>query len=175
MEMILFSPDCIRIKGKSASFVIDPTVAMKVKTQADAILLLTKHADFSSSKVEEYRVIIGSIGEYEVSGAKITGFKTGSSIAYSISLDDIDILLIASSDLPKLKESSKDYKMIILYANELVEAPFITVLVPSLVVLYGEKAEEILKILGKETVVKSQKLIVKKEQLLEEMEVAVLG
>ena len=163
----------LKIKGKSSSFVVDPNNTIKSKTQADAVLLLKEKEKYDLSKIEDSRVLISANGEYEVSGTKIAAFNADSHIFYCLDIDEIQVLITTEDALLGIKESMRDYHMIVLNVNKIIDASLITALTPRVVILYGEKSGDLAKVLGSEKE-KSAKFSVKKEQIPEEMEVVVL-
>lgn len=173
MEITQISFDCLKIKGKNSIFVVDPNDAIKSKTIADAILLLKDREKYSLSKIEDSRLLISGSGEYEVSGTKIAAFYLNNHIYYCIELDGLQILLTTSEALPRLKESMKDYHLIIVNVNKIIDESLITALAPRIAVLYGEKSKEFAKALGSQKEAEP-KFSIKKEQIPEEMEVVVL-
>lgn len=172
MEIFQISKNSIKIKGKNSSFAVDPNDLIKAKTQADAVIVLLGES-LNLDKIEEQRVIIQGPGEYEVSGTKVTGFLLEGKNAYSLQLDGIDVLLASLETLKKLKEPTRDYKILVLNANAIIDGSEITALAPSVVLLFGEKAEDVAKTLSGNTS-RLPKFVLKKEQLPEEMQVVVL-
>lgn len=173
MEVTLLTQDSIKIKGKNSSFVVDPTTQLRVKTQADAVIVLTKVLDYSLSKIEESRVVIQGPGEYEVGGVKITGARADSNFSYNFLIDGIDVFLTSVLAISKIKEP-RDYNMLIVQVNSVIDESLIAAFSPNIVVLYGEKAEEVFNVLGANKKTKTSKLTLKKEQLPTEMEVILL-
>ncbi len=108
MEITLIGHSCFKIKGKSLSIVIDPynpdTVGYKMpKVSADVVLLTHDRDDQKSLEaVTDYKFVINSAGEYEISDTFVYGMKTfhddakgaerGENIIYQILMDDFSIL-----------------------------------------------------------------------------------
>ncbi len=67
MEIALVSKSSLRIKGKSASFLVDPQSDAAV----NAFLLLNPDEEF----ISEQAVTVSGAGEYEIGGVKITGLR----------------------------------------------------------------------------------------------------
>ncbi|MBI4037961.1 MBL fold metallo-hydrolase [Candidatus Curtissbacteria bacterium] len=103
---------CFRIKGKSASVVVDPydsnfTGLPKLKLEGDVVCVTHQHEDHNnvtsvkSAEGKEPFVISGP-GEYETSGVNIVGVPSfhddkegaerGKNTIYNISIDDVDIV-----------------------------------------------------------------------------------
>lgn len=174
MEISILTKDSIKIKGKNSSFVVDPTALLRAKTQADAVLIATKLKEYDTSKIEEQRVIIQAPGEYEVGGVKITGFRVDSYLNYNILIDGIELLLTSSSSLTAQKEPMRDYNIIVLQADSVLDESVIAAFSPQMVVLFGEKSEEMFNALGTSKKSKASKVALKKEQLPEEVEAVLL-
>lgn len=169
MEVALVSPETIRLKGKTAAFVVDP-VAGKVKLSGDAVLLLKEHV--SSVDVEGSRLTIAGPGEYEISGVKITGVRTGDVTNYFLTLDSITILVGAASSL-KGKENLRDVDMVILLADSVVDQSALATIANKVAMFYGPQTQENATALGK-TVEPVNKYVVTKDKLPQEMEVVLL-
>lgn len=172
MEVALLDKTSLRIKSKSSNFVVDPFEKM-TKTPADAIIVLSKD-DLDFSRVSDYRVIIKSPGEYEVGGVKVSGIDIDGNTVYDLKVDNIAVILAKSSFLSKVSEKLKEYDVVICEVDSEINQGVITALEPRAVVLYGEKAEEAAKSLGKESTDVLQKYVVTEDKLPEEMQVIVL-
>ncbi|MDO8620754.1 MAG: hypothetical protein Q7R31_00495 [Candidatus Levybacteria bacterium] len=174
MDIAIVNESSIKIRGKHVGFIIDPPIDGP-KISADGVIYLSNDLPVDVSRVEEYRVIIKGPGEYQVSGAMITGVKADKEYVYKIVLDDVQILVAKASDISKFKGDMDSSEVLILNVNSEIEASVITNMEPRVVILYGEKKEEAAKILGKSEIKKTEKATVSKEQLPEMMEVIVLG
>ena len=75
VDVSVLSKDSIKIKGRSSSFVIDPTAQIQ-EVGADAAVFLKDIENPEVGKVTDYRVIIKGAGEYEVAGTRILGTKS---------------------------------------------------------------------------------------------------
>ncbi|MBI3069980.1 MAG: hypothetical protein HYY87_01580 [Candidatus Levybacteria bacterium] len=171
MDVTLLDTNSLKIRGKHAGLVVNPSV----KAAGDAVLLLGEMAS-DTSKVEGQRLVVEGAGEYEVSGVKISAFGEKSELAYEITLDGLEIFLANTKTLKKTHDAKRECQILILYADSLSDQSLITALSPSVVVLYGEKAQELAKGLGKDSSVSSEKKFsITADKLPEEMEVVVLG
>lgn len=170
MEVALVSPETLKLKGKTAQFVIDPT-AGKAKLQGDAVLLLKEQS--TSVDVEGSRLTIAGPGEYEISGVKITGVRNGESTTYFLTLDTIAVLVGTTSSL-KGKESLRDVDMVVLLADSLVDQSALATVASKVAVFYGPQAGENVTALGK-TAEPVGKYVVTKDKLPQEMEVILLA
>lgn len=175
MDITLVQKNIIKIKGKHSGVVVgmSGSEALKTKTAADCVLLLNRHGDFDDSKIEEKRVVIKGPGEYEISGIKISSSSEGEGLCYQIQMDGLNVLVSSTETIKLNKEKIKDSKVAILYVNSDIDQSLITVLESNILLLYGEKARDGLKILNKE-VKPVQKFGVTPEKLPEEMEIVLL-
>lgn len=171
MDVTLLEKNSLKIRGKHAGLVVNPVV----KTTADAVLLLGNAPEVNTSKVEGQRLVIEGAGEYEISGAKISAFGSKKDLAYEIALDGLDVFLANGETLKKSHDAKRECQVLILYSDSLSDESLITALSPSLVVLYGEKAQEAAKTLGKESLGPAEKKFsITADKLPEEMKVVVL-
>lgn len=119
MEIIHLGHACFRLRGKSATLILDPfseTTGLKMpKSSADAVLITHKHPDHSDlSRVEGYRVLIEGPGEYETGGAQIVGISAfhdsdkgkerGKITVYHIEMDGLSLVHLGDLGV-KLNES----------------------------------------------------------------------
>lgn len=170
MEVTLLDKNSLKIRGKHAGLVVNPVV----KTTADAVLLLGQ-APLDISKVEGQRLVIEGEGEYEVSGVKISSFGNKLDLAYEINMDGLDVFLANGETLKKLHDAKRECQVLILHADSIVSESLVAALSSLLVILYGEKAEEVAKTLGKEPFGPSEKKFsITADKLPEEMKVVVL-
>lgn len=173
MDVSLLNKNCIKIKGKKAAFIIDPTKDI-TKTTGDAVIVFN-NLDVDPLRVSESRVIINGPGEYEVSEVKISGARTENGIIYKLSIDGLYVILGKSLDFSKLEGSFTTCDVAILFADSKLSEAFVTALSPKIAVLYGDKKNEGAKILGLENVSPVSKVTITKDKLPEKMEVDVLN
>ena len=164
MEILLVEDNCLRIKGKNSTLLVDPLM-LKTKTQTDAVLLL-KDSEFNSSKADGFRVLIKGPGEYEFSGMKVSSLNH----VYDFFVDGLSMVLGKSSDLEKIKGEIKEYDIVIILMDTKFDPSIITNLEPKVVILYG--LDDKLKAnSGLDNSLKPvSKYIVKKESLPAELE-----
>lgn len=174
MDVVKLSDNSLKIKGKKASFIVEPSEKMP-KNNADAVILFSSHA-FDQSRVEGYRVIIASAGEYEVNRIKINAIVSEKGTVYSFLIDGIELLLGRASDLNLIADKNQEHKVAIIMADCEIKESVITAVEPRLAIIYGEKAEEGIKTLGKEKgeVEITKKLSFNEDKLPEEMRVVML-
>jgi len=173
MEVALLDKTSIRIKSKHTNFVVDPFEKL-AKTPTDAVLILSGiNADLS--KVTDYRVVIKSPGEYEVGGIKISAIDMDGATVYGLTVDNVDVLLAKTSSITKISEKLKEYQIAIFNVDSEINQTVVTALEPKVVILYGEKAIDAAKALGKEDAQVLQKFSAAEDKLPEEMQVIVLS
>lgn len=150
MEISIIDKSTIKIKGKNVNFIVSPTSSMP-KTPADAILFLKESGDEDTqvSKVVEARVIIKGPGSYEVGGARVSAVSAGNGLFYSLNLDGLNISLGNTTGVEKLQDNASSSVLVLDVDSDFKES-MISSFEPSVAILYGEKADQALKLLGKE-------------------------
>lgn len=142
MEILLLTPQTIRIKGKKGSVIVDPVVRMQ-KTSTDAVIVF-QGRDMSSAKVDGYRIVIEGPGEYEVATLKIKAEKNNGHTIYNLTVDGVELLLLSSEDL-EIKNKfdlieAKDYHGIVLNVSSPLSKDILTGFNAKTLILYGEHA-----------------------------------
>lgn len=174
MEFTVLAKNCIKLKGKQSSVIIDPQT-LTTKNAADAVVFFSERAldEKAVAKIEGQRLLIEGPGEYEVGGIKISGIAHGETLEYIIRIDGLEIL-VARGELVR-KDSGQECPITVLLVEDTIETASLTALAPRVVILYGEKAKEGVKSLGKDEVVVQPKYQTTLEKLPQEMEVIVLA
>jgi hypothetical protein len=174
MEITYLDNKCLKIRSKKATFVVDPIFDMP-KTEADFILLL-KDEKYNLQKISDYRLVISGSGEYEIGGIKISGKRTGLDFVYSIILDKLELIIGKADAISKMPDKAKEHEFAILNTDSVLSESIITIIEPRVVILYGDKIEESIKALSKDSsaIQRTKKYSIKDNQLPEEMEVVVL-
>lgn len=167
MEITALDTSSLRIKSKRASLVVDPKTGMP-KVSADAVVLLGE-ADIS--RVTDARVTIENPGEYEVGGIKITAETFGDGVMYNLNVDNIIILLAKTSTIEKTSDTLSETQIAVLNVDSDINESSITALEARVVLLYGEKAQEALKILGKQGTESTKKIAFTSDKLPEETQI----
>lgn len=173
MDITILSKDSLKIKIKKTTVIIDPNKETP-KTDADAILALSENVD--KERINEYRVLINGAGEYEVSGLKISAFLATTDLIFSFNLETCEAILAKASSLSKIStDKIKDYSVVVVNADSDINQSIITSMEPRIIIVYGEKANEAVKTLGKENLVKSSKVSINEDKLPEETEIYLLS
>lgn len=172
MDLTILDKNSIKIKGKKSSLVVDPT-AKSPKTPANAVILLGK--DGAVDKVEGARLVVNDDGEYEVGGIKITGTSNlDSGVFYSLNVDNTQTILAKTSTIEKLTDTANEADVAILNVDSSLNESIIAALEAKVIVLYGEKASEGLKALGKQDLASIRKVTVGREKLPEDSETQII-
>lgn len=173
MDIQLLGKDSLRIKSKKTAVAIDPKSSV-VKFDADAVLVIDKTSD--ASRVNESRITIDGAGEYEISGLKVSGIKSDKEIMYGLNSDNVDTIVAYASSLETVPvDKIGEYKVAIINVDSDLKQSVVTAMEPRVVVLYGEKAREGAKALGKDSAPTASKISIAEEKLPEEMDVMLLG
>jgi hypothetical protein len=173
MEIQIFEQGSLKIKNKKTTLAINPKTVIQ-KFDADAIILMDKDCDVN--RINNFRVIIDAVGEYEVNGLKISGIKIDEDIVFALSSGNILTLIAKASSLAKAStEKIGEYEILIINADVDLNQGLITAMEPKAVILYGEKAKEGAKVLGKVEAVISSKITLAEDKLPEEMGVTILS
>lgn len=172
VDIYLFGENSLKVKTRRATLAIDPKASI-TKFDADAVLLTGQESEIS--RVTNYRLVIDGPGEYEISGLKIGGIKSDGKVMYVLLSDRVDALIAKASTLKQVSaDKIGDHKIVIIDADEEVSESLVTAMEPSIVVVYGQKATEATKALGKEAVSASSKISFSEDKLPEETEVLLL-
>lgn len=171
MEISKVSEDCIKIKGKHASLVIDPTRTLRTKTPADFVLSFNAKNLLDTAKVENFRLVISGSGEYEIGGIKISGSRIEDDLAYQIFVDNVDIMLVNATSIEKAKDKLSSHQILLINANEKIDIAKLITLEPRVLILYGEMSEDI----EGEGISKTSKFAVTKDKLPDTAETVILS
>ncbi|OGH06812.1 MAG: hypothetical protein A2171_00090 [Candidatus Levybacteria bacterium RBG_13_35_9] len=173
MDIQILSGESLKLKIKKTTLVIDPSSSIP-KTDADAVVAFDKSSDVS--KVANYRLLINGVGEYEVGGLKITSIKIGSGIMFSFGLENLETALIKASFLSETpSDKIKDYGVVVVNADSEINQSALTAMEPRIIILYGQKANEAAKELGKASLTSTSKVSFSEEKLPEETEIYLLS
>jgi hypothetical protein len=168
MEIALLSEKSLKIKGKHASVVVDP----QEKQEANASLALLESTE--NIKSENFDVGISGPGEFETGGIKISGIRGGAGMAYNIIVDSVSVCLGKISALEKLQSKLKESNIVIVYCDDETDSAFLTSLAVNVLVLYGNKADEVGKSLAGENIKRLPKYTNTIDKLPAEIEMIIL-
>lgn len=174
MDVAILNKNTLRVKGKTASLVIDPTPSLG-KTEADAILLLGDSADQVTGKVEGARITIKGPGEYEVGGIKVSAIQVGNDLVASLDVDGVKLLVGKGSTIEEIHDKIEECQIAVINSEGEFNHSFLTSLEPNALLIYGVGKEEVVKSLGKTDAAKASKFSTTSEKLPTEMEVVLLG
>ena len=173
MDIAILGNQSIKIKGKQASFIVDPSSALP-KTSADAIILLNGYDNVDTTRVTDSRITISGAGGYEIGGAKVSGTTTAKGTLYRISIDGVAIIVGKAAET---KAEGFNACQVAIVKTEDVDfnESFVTSLEPKITVLYGPSKTDGAKTLGAQSITEVSKVTVTKDKLPEKMEIVVLG
>lgn len=174
MDIAILTGDALRVKGKNATLVLNPTAAT-AKTEADGIILLDKFLNFSDSKIEESRITIIGPGDYEVGGIKITAIKVFEKLAARIDVDNVRVLIGNGEAIEKIQDKVEEIDIIVVNADMKFNYSVLASFEPKVLMVYGELKNEVSKSLGKESAEKMNKFSATKDKLPAELQFILLG
>lgn len=172
VDIAILGNQSIKIKGKQASFIVDPLKEIS-KTSADAIILLNGYDNIDTTRVTDSRIIISGAGGYEVGGAKVSGTTTAKGTLYKISIDGV--VIIVGKVAETKAEGFNACQVAVVNTESDFNESFVTSLEPKITILYGDKKSDCAKTLGAQSVTEVSKITVAKDKLPEKMEIVVLG
>lgn len=171
MDISIVGNQSIKLKGKQATFIVDPSKEMP-KTDGDAIILLNGRNNIDLTRVTDSRLIIDGPGGYEVGGIKISGTATPKGILYKLSVDDISVIVGRATETKA--EGFSSCQVLVINTDTDFNESFVTTLEPKIAVVYGDKKNESAKTLGLETATTTPKVTITKDKLPEKMEIFIL-
>ncbi len=174
MDITYLKNNSLRIKGRTSSVVIDPTPQLN-KTEGNSVLALNENVNFPPSKIEGLRITINGPGEYEIGGIKISSLRVEGDLVANLDVDNIKILVGEGSAVEEIHEKMGECNIALIRIDKEFKTSVLTSLEPNVLLLYGERKEEVAKSLGKEEAAKVTKFWVTSEKLPSEMQVFLLG
>jgi hypothetical protein len=174
MDVAIISGNSIRIKGKTAALVINPTSSTG-KTEADALLVLDKSLDINDSKIEGSRISIDGPGEFEVGGIKISTTAVDGKLVARIDVDSVKILTGSGESIEKIQDKVEGSDIVVVNAQNKFNYSVLPTLEPKVVLLYGDLKEEATKSLGNESSEKVTKFSSTADKLPSEVQYILLG
>lgn len=174
MDVISIGPKSLKLKGKKSTLIVNPTSSIS-KTEAEGILLLGDYEDKNFSKVEGSRIVINGQGEYEVSGTKISAIKRDDKIGYVVDLDNVKILIGEGKQIEKIYEKVENCNVVVVFTNEEFDYGVLPKIEPNVILLCGDRKDEVSKSLGKDSAEKINKFSSTSDKLPEDIQVFLLG
>lgn len=170
MEITLQSTNSLKIKGKHASVFINP----QDKTANYNAAILIGNPAKSTLKIRDDVVVINGPGEYEAGGIKITGIKAELQTVYTLSIDNVDLVIGSKDALEKVYQKLKEQAVAVIQADSEGDCSFISSLGLSARVIYGGKARETADSFAKDTKKESSKYVISYDKLPIEAETILL-
>lgn len=174
MDVTVLGSKTIKLRGKRASLVINPANGIS-KTEAEGIILLGDYEDKNYSKIEGQRIIISGQGEYEVGGAKISAIKQDKGLVCLIDSDGVKVLAGEGKSIEKVYEKIDSCNVAIVYTNEDFDEDVLPKIEPNVILLFGDKKEEVGKALGKDLPQEVSKYSVTVDKLPEDPQIYLLS
>lgn len=174
MDVMLLGKNTLRIKGKNASFVINPD-SLTSKTETDAIVLLGTNSGSTFPKIEGSRITIKGPGEYEISGIKISTTAVGQNLVANAEVDGVKLLIGSAESIERIHDNTPECDIAIVGSDTEFNQAVLTSLEPRVLLVYGDNKEAVAKSLGKSEAVKASKFSATSEKLPEEMQLVLLG
>lgn len=174
MDVTLLNENTLKIKGKNASIIINPSTST-LKTEADAIILLKSDLSFNPDKIEGSRITIKGPGEYEISGVKISTTKVEGDQVVRIDVDNVKVLVGSGVSIEKIHDKIEESQVVVINSDDEFNHSILTSLEPNVILIYGAKKADVAKSLGKDEVISASKYSTSSDKLPAEMEVILLG
>jgi hypothetical protein len=174
MDIILLDKKTIRVKGKKASVVINPTSSIS-KTEAESAIYLDNSSDLSNTKIENLRITIKGPGEYEVNGVNVSVINSdGENVAF-LDTDKIKITVGKGAVVQKVIEKAENSDIAVIDVNSEFDYAELTKLEPKVLIVHGQFKDEVKKTLGKDDAESTTKYSITSDKLPSEMQLVLLG
>ena len=164
MEIAVLTKNSVRLKGKNASFVVNPESSPK---ESNGSFYFT--FDPSRKPISEEGVILDSPGEFEVAGVKIKGESGEKEMTFSIRMDGITILVGQLSLLEKIHGKLQEHNLVLVHVDKLIDPSFVSPFATSAVLYFGQDTLELGKSFLKDETQSMSKFVVTKDKLPQEM------
>ena len=179
MEISLVYKNCLRIKGKHATFVIDPASSAgkpggKLANDYNATIIMAHPRE--SLYLQSESVVIDGPGEYEIAGVKMSAIRDrDGGVVYTMIVDEVEIQIGKISSLEKLQNKLKEQNVVVAFGDTEANASLISSLASNVIIFYGDHASELASSVGKADVASVSKYSVTHDKLPQEVETVVLG
>jgi hypothetical protein len=174
MDVMLLTGNALKIKGKNASIVVNPTSSTN-KTEASSILILNSLPDFSDAKVEGSRITLKGPGEFEVGGVKIAATAVGEKLVAIIDVDSVKVLIGSGEAIEKIQDKVEGSDLLIVNSDTKFNYSSLASLEPKVIIVYGELKDEVSKSLGKVDTQMTNKYSTTVDKLPDELAYVLLG
>lgn len=148
MDVALLSGNTLRVKGKNATLVINPSKETS-KTEADSIINLNKASDFSESKIVDSRITISGPGEYEVGGIKVNTSGSDGDLIARLDVDRVRVLVGSGQAIEKAHEKLDSADIIVVDTDQEFKQSTLTKLDSKVILGTGKGVSDLGKALGK--------------------------
>lgn len=132
MEIGLSSPNSVKLKGKNATLITDPTT----KVDADIIIATQPLDSLNEAALANVRLIISGPGEYEAGGIGVTGKDTKGELLYHI-FDNSKIMFTTSNGIKSVPDD-EEYDALLIKVIGVVKEDDFASINAKCVVLYGD-------------------------------------
>ncbi len=170
MEITALAAHSLKLKGKHAALFVNPLD----KTSSYNAAIILGNSPKSSLKIRDDVVTISGPGEYEAAGITMTGTRADTDTIYSITLDDIEILLGTRSGLEKLHQRLQEHAILIVDADSTGDISFVSSLGMNSILFFGEHGAELADSLSHENKKEMTKYAVTRDKLPAETETILL-
>lgn len=174
MDVAILSGDAIRIKSKLSTIVINPTKNTN-KTEANAVVRLTKDPVFTDSKIEGSRITIKGPGEFEVGGIKIKTLGANGNMVAKVDVELVKVLVGSGEEMVKLVEKIDNVDVLVVNADQKFNYSALTGFDAKVVLAHGNMSTEMTKAIGKTSPEKVHKYSTTSAKLPTEPEYFLLG
>ena len=171
MEISVLPGNGLKIRNKQGVIAINPQGKLD---QFNGVVRIGSQST-GSSVIEDGVITIDGPGDYEVAGFKITGTRNKSATLYTFLVDNVEVLIGSIQALSDAHQKLKEHHLLVIDADQNTDASFATGLASKAVLLYGDKASEVVHTFAKEGVKEQSKYQATLEKLPPEMETVLLS
>ncbi len=170
MEITLLGPNSIKLRGKHAAVTINPLE----KTSVTNAAIILGNLDKNLLKIREDIVTIEGPGEYETGGIKIVGIQNETETIYSLTIDNISILIGKITEVEKIYQKLQEHHVALLLADSPRDAAFASGLASNALLFYGEQGAVMAQTLAKDKLKKMNKYQIFFDKMPSEVETVLL-
>lgn len=170
MEIAVLPKGGVRLKGKQATFLVGSS---DVTSGVNALLFY--HYEETIEPLKDGVLVIDSPGDYEVSSVKITSLRNSGDLVHSLTIDGIEIVIGKLSALERMQSKLGEHNIVIVLAEVMGDASFITNLVANTLIFYGVHGKEVAEKVAKDALSEMSKYTVTLDKLPAEVETILLN